>query len=123
MCPSGAWRGGVLCLHELLELGIELGLLLVETSVLAAHVIAASHCSVELVEEATVGATEVDYLRLQLAELPLLAHARPTSGLPVGDHPPPPPLLVTVDVFHATIAGRAIAGYGRCFAYRFIGSR
>jgi hypothetical protein len=110
-------------LHEPLELGIELGLLLFEPVVLAAHVAAEPYCSVELVEEAAVDATEVNHPRPQLAELPLLAHALPPGGLPVGDHPPPPPLRLrhyytaAVDVFHATRAGR-------CFADdRFVGSR
>ncbi|KAI5022550.1 hypothetical protein ZWY2020_059280 [Hordeum vulgare] len=47
----------MLCLpHELLEPGLQLGLLGVEPTVVAAHVAAAPHCAVELVEEATVGA-------------------------------------------------------------------
>lgn len=72
---GGAWRGGVLRLGEALELGTEIGLLFLEPGVLAAHVTAAPQCAVQLVEAAAVGTAEVDDLRAQLGELPLLAHA------------------------------------------------
>ena len=56
---GGAWQGGVLRLGEALELGTEIGLLLLEPGLLAAHVAAAPHGAVQLVEEAAVGAAEV----------------------------------------------------------------
>jgi hypothetical protein len=109
-----------------LELGLELGPLLPEPGVLAVDITAAPHCLVELIKEAAVGVTEVDNLPPQLAELPLLAHARPPCRLPVGDHPPPPPLLLRchlVGVICAARAGWAIARYHReQFLDRFTGS-
>jgi hypothetical protein len=122
---GGAWRGGVLRLGEALELGTEIGLLLLEPGLLAAHVAAAPHGAVQLVEEAAVGAAEVDDLRPQLGELALLAHARPPGGLPVGGHPPPPPLSLRRHYRRAAAAavigtagpGWAVAGGDgrRCF--------
>ena len=115
-------------MHEALELGTELRLLFLEPGVLAAHVTAAPHCVVQLVKEATVGATEVNDLRPQLGELPLLAHARPPGGLPVGDHPPPPPLVLchhhaaAVGIISTARAGWTVAN-SRCFVGRFKGRR
>jgi len=90
----GGGRGGLLRLQQLVELLGQLGLLVPEARALAAGVGAAPERAVELVEEAAVGAAEVRDLRPQLAELPLLAHARPPRRLPVRHHPPTPALLV-----------------------------
>jgi hypothetical protein len=88
---GGAWQGGVLRLGEALELGTEIGLLLLEPGLLAAHVAAAPHGAVQLVEE-----------------------ARPPGGLPVGGHPPPPPLSLRRAAAAAVIGtagpGWAVAG-------------
>jgi len=78
---------------ELLEPPLQACPLGAQPRVVAAHAVAVPDGAVEAVEQVAVVAAEVGGLRPELAELPLLAHARPPRRLPVGRRPPPPPLL------------------------------
>lgn len=78
---------------ELLEPPLQAVPLGAEARVVAQHAVAVPDGAVEAVEQVAVVGAEVGSLRPELAELPLLAHARPPRRLPVGRRPPPPPLL------------------------------
>jgi len=78
---------------ELPEPPLQLGPLATQARVVAQHVVSVPEGAVEAAEQVTVVASEVDDLFPELGELLLLPHARPPRRLPVGDGPPPPPLL------------------------------